>query len=132
MFGTKLVYSRYTVVSDPNHDGLIRPGEKVYIAIYLRNIGSQTAGSVRVAVITSSPYITSLSPTAPIDFGDIGGRGTEVTGSFGSTTSNNGYTSRYSCSFTVASTTPSGKISFGINMVDANNTLTVDTMRIAI
>ena len=110
--GKNIVYSRYTVYSDNNGDGIINKGESIALKVYLKNTGSSDANSVTATMTTTSLYISSLAPTSAISFGTISA-GSE------SNYYGNYYSSEYSWSFAVSSSTPTGtQIPFTLNITD--------------
>ena len=110
--GKNIVYSRYTVYSDNNGDGIINKGESIALKVYLKNTGSSDANSVTATMTTTSSYVSSLAPTSAISFGTISA-GSE------SNYYGNYYSSEYSWSFAVSSSTPTGtQIPFTLNITD--------------
>ena len=69
--GIALKFNSYYVYSDNNKDYIINKGENVKLNISLQNSGSKTAKAVNAKFSTSSPYISGLTPTSPVGYGDI-------------------------------------------------------------
>ena len=53
-----VVFSRYTIYSDDNNDGIVNKGETIQIKVYLKNTGTSQANNVYATLSTSSPYVT--------------------------------------------------------------------------
>ena len=100
--GVSLKYSSYSVVYDNNHDQIVNKGETVYLQVYLANTGTSDANSVKATFSTSSSYVSSLSPTSQINYGNI----TAGSSKFGSTSYTPDYYAYYTISFTVSNSTP--------------------------
>ena len=113
--GKNIIFSKFAITYDNNRDGIIDKGETVYLRVYLKNTGSSQANSVQAKFSTTSSYISGLSPTSNIDYGNLSA-GSE---NYGSTDYDPGY-SYYTIKFTVSNTTPANSnISFSINIQDA-------------
>jgi hypothetical protein len=76
--GANIIYSRYYIYADDNHNGKVNPGETIQISVYLKNTGSGTANGVEAVLRTNDPYITVLDSIAR--FGTINPRYYEVQG----------------------------------------------------
>ena len=106
--GENIVYSRYTVYSDNNGDGIINKGETIDLKVYLKNTGTSDANSVTATMTTTSSYVSNLSPTTSVSFGTISAGSESYT-----------YSS-YSWSFNVSGSTPTGTvITFNLSITDA-------------
>ena len=108
--GANIQYSRNTIYNDTNGDGIINKGETIDLKVDLKNTGTSDANSVTATMTTTSPYVSSLSPTTSVSFGTI---------SAGSESNN--YSS-YSWSFIVSSSTPTGtSITFNLAIGDGQS-----------
>ena len=106
--GANIQYSRNTIYNDTNGDGIINKGETIDLKVYLKNTGSSDANSVTATMTTTSPYVSSLSPTTSVSFGTISAGSESYT-----------YSS-YSWSFNVSGSTPTGTvITFNLSITDA-------------
>jgi len=109
--GANIQYSRNTIYNDTNGDGIINKEETIDLQVYLKNTGNSDASGVTATMTTTSSYISNLSPTSTISYGTISA-GSE------SDYGNNFY--RYSWSFDVSSSTPTGtQIPFTLNITDS-------------
>ncbi len=120
--GAQIAYSNHNVVYDNNNDGIINKGETVYLKVYLGNNGSSTANSVKATFSISSSYVSQLSPTTQVSYGDISAGGTQ----YGQTGYTPSYTDYYTIKFTVSSSTPTNmQIPINISITDeSGNTWT--------
>jgi hypothetical protein len=114
--GVAIKFDSYYVVSDNNADGIINKGETVYLKVYLINNGSSTANSVKATFSINSSYVSQLSPSTQVTYGDIAAGSTQY--------GNTGYAPNYeyyTIKFTVSNTTPANtQIPISINITDAN------------
>jgi hypothetical protein len=67
----KIVLDSYKIVSESIADGVINTGETVIMNFRLKNTGSDDAKSIKVTFTSPNVYLTSLSPTTAVDYGDI-------------------------------------------------------------
>ena len=127
--GMTLKFSRFTVVSDNNSDGIINKGEAIKLQVYLKNNGTITANKVRATITCSSSYISGLSQSTAtgyykygdVYYGDYIESGQE------------GYDSETQLSFTVSSNTPAGtKITFNVSIKDESNNTWTDSFTITV
>ena len=56
-----IIFSKSSIYSDSNSDNVINKGESIRMDLFIKNAGSSTAKGLKVAVTTSSPYISSIS-----------------------------------------------------------------------
>jgi len=112
----EMTYDKYTVVADNNGNRKIEKGETVYLQVFLKNIGSGAANAVKAVFSTGSSYISALSPTTPIDYGNyIGG----LQSKYGQ----GGYDfgTYYTIKFTLSDSAPIGELPISIAITDALN-----------
>jgi len=113
--GVSMAYSNNSVVYDNNSDGIINKGETVYLKVFLINNGTSTANAVKATYTISSSYISQLSPTSQILYGDLSA-GNSQYGQFSLTPD---YSTYYTIKFTVSNTTPTNtQIPININIAD--------------
>ena len=119
--GASIGFSRFTVYSDNNGDGIINKGEAVKLQVYLKNNGTSTANKVRATITCSSSYISGLSPITSTGYYKYGLSGYDYI-----ETVQEGYDSNSKLSFNVSNTTPAGTvITFNLSITDeSNNTWT--------
>jgi len=111
-----LAYSSYTVVADNNSNKIIERGETAYLQVYLRNFGSGTASAVRATFSTSNEYLSGLSPTTPITYGNFtGGQSRYGYGGYD-------FGASYTIKFTVANYAPvNTPLPIDISITDGNS-----------
>jgi hypothetical protein len=111
-----IAYSSYTVVADYNSNQKIEVGETVYLQVYLKNIGSGAANSVKATFSESSSYISGLAPTTQIDYGNFtGGQSKYGQGGYD-------FSVYYTIKFTVSTSTPANsQIPINISIVDESS-----------
>ena len=121
--GVALKFDSYSVYSDNNNDGIINKGETVRLNVSLRNTGVKTAESVKVTFSTESQYISNLTPTTQISFGDISA----------GTVKWYQYESYYVMQFTVSNLAPANtKIPFNMSIIDGNGNTFDDSFEITV
>ena len=110
----QIAYGSHNVVYDNNEDGIINDGETVYLKVFLLNNGSSDANSVKATFAINSSYVSQLSPTSQVTFGDIAAGNTQY--------ANTGYAPNYqyyTIMFTVSNTTPANtQIPISISLTD--------------
>jgi len=110
-----IAYYSNNIVYDNNSDGIINKGETVYLKVFLINNGTSTANAVKATYTISSSYISQLSPTSQILYGDLSA-GNSQYGQFSLTPD---YSTYYTIKFTVSNTTPTNtQIPININIAD--------------
>jgi hypothetical protein len=112
----EMAYDKYTVVADYDGDKKVEKGEQVYLQVFLKNIGSGAANSVKATFSSSSSYISGLSPTAQIDYGNFtGGQSKYGQGGYD-------FSVYYTIMFTVSSSATAGtQIPINISIVDGSS-----------
>jgi hypothetical protein len=110
--GVALKFDSYSIYSDNNNDGVINKGETIRLNVSLKNNGTSTAKSVKATFSTTSQYISNLTPTTQITYGDIAANSVKWYQ----------YESYYIIQFTVSSSTPTNtNIPINISIVDESN-----------
>jgi hypothetical protein len=106
-----LEFDSYKVYSDNNGDSIINKGETIRLNVSLKNTGTGTAKAVKATFSTTSSYVSNLTPTTQISYGDIAANSIKW-----ENTENH-----YAIQFTVSTTTPNNtNIPIDINIVDEN------------
>ena len=114
----KIVFDKY-FVRTVNNNGIVNKGE-VNLEVYLKNSGLSTAMGVKATFSTTSLYVSNLSPTTPIIYGNI---------SAGRSENNVVNTVK----FTGSNSTPSGtQILIRINIVDESDNTWTDSFNIPV
>ncbi|MDR1654263.1 MAG: hypothetical protein LBS01_11595 [Prevotellaceae bacterium] len=109
--GVALKFDSYNVYSDNNDDGIINKGETIKLNICIKNNGTSTAESVKVNFSTTSQYISNLTPTTAINYGDIAAGSVKWYQ----------YESYYVIQFSVSNSTPANtKIPISLSITDGN------------
>ncbi len=124
--GVDLKFSNCEIVQDNNGDGLLNPGETVYLKISLKNIGINNANGTSATFSSNSSYVSGLSPTT-VSIGTINANST--------VTPANSYSAGiyYTTQFTISSTTPIGtKIPINIHMSDGKGNSWDDSFEIVV
>lgn len=107
--GATVSYNSYNIYSDNNGDDIINKGETIRMNVSLKNNGTSTAKSVKATFSSTSQYISNLTPTTQISYGDISANSVKWYQ----------YESYYVIQFTVSSNTPANTtIPFSISIVD--------------
>jgi hypothetical protein len=110
--GANVIYNSFNVYSDNNSDGIINKGETVRLNVSLKNTGTSTAKLVKATFSTTSQYVSNLSPTTAISYGDISANSVKWY-------QNESY---YVIQFTVSSSTPDNtNIPFSISITDESS-----------
>jgi hypothetical protein len=123
----EIAYYTYTVVADYDGDKKVEKGETVYLQVYLRNIGSGTASSVKAVFSTASAYVSGFSPTTQIDYGNFSG-GVYKYGQGGYD-----FSVYYTIKFTVSSSTPANtQIPIDINIADGLGNTWTDSFNVTV
>ena len=119
--GATIGFSRFSVKSDNNGDGIVNKGESVQLQLYLKNTGTSTANKVRASVSCTSSYVTGLSPTNNSFYYGGFSYNSDYIGS-----GKEGYDYDNKLSFTVSNSTPVGTVlTFNLNITDdSGNTWT--------
>ncbi|WP_056928697.1 hypothetical protein [Candidatus Symbiothrix dinenymphae] len=112
----EMAYDKYTVVVDYDGDKKVEKGEQVYLQVLLRNIGSGAANAVKASFSSGSSYISGLSPTTQIDYGNYtGGQSKYGQGGYD-------FSVYYTIMFTVSNSATAGtQIPINIGMVDGSS-----------
>lgn len=129
--GIQIKFDSFTVVYDDNDDEIVNKGETVYLFVNLKNSGTKPATSVKASFSSSSNYITALSPTTEVEYGDIsaGGNQNYSYGKYGEAP--NYYS--YSVKLTVSESTPNNtKIPIGINITDGSGHSWTDSIQVTV
>ncbi len=115
--GGKIIeFDWYTVEWDNNEDAAINKGETVYIDVFLKNVGTNTAKAVEATFSTNSSYVSGFLPSGPVSYGDIS---PEEPAYGSSDIIPEKPTYIYTLKFTVSNTTPvDTKIPITINITD--------------
>jgi len=105
--GIVLEFSKYQVVYDDNSDGIINPGETIYMQVYIKNSGKTVANGVKASISCDENGITNLYPTTEVDYNSgIGSSriypGGEDYGDYGYTPDYHTYTVKFKVSTTIA------------------------------
>jgi len=105
--GIVLEFSKYQVVYDDNSDGIINPGETIYMQVYIKNSGNTVANGVKASISCDDNGISNLYPTTEVDYNSgIGSSsiypGGEDYGDFGYTPDYHTYTVKFKVSTTIA------------------------------
>ena len=128
----EIKFNSYTVYSDNNGNGIVNPGETVSIKVSLKNTGSSKANKVKATFSTTSTYISGLSPTRQINYGDISPNAIKWATYYGS----DGYANEpntYTIMFTVLNTTPIGtEVQFNISIVDESGNTWTDSFNVPV
>jgi hypothetical protein len=128
----RVIYNSNSIHSDNNGDRIINKGERIQMKISLRNAGSSTAVGVRARFSTTSPFISGLTPTSLISYGDITANGVRWAQHNGSNSTNEGSIT-YSIQFDVSNTTPAGtQIPIVVDISDRNGNTWTDTFNITV
>ncbi|OPZ32394.1 MAG: hypothetical protein BWY97_01527 [Tenericutes bacterium ADurb.BinA124] len=107
--GANITYNSFNIYSDNNSDGIINKGETVRLNLSLKNTGTSIARAVKATFSTSSSYVSNLTPTTQVSYGDISANSVKWYQ----------YESYYVIQFTVSSNTPANTtIPFSISIVD--------------
>ncbi|GHT51471.1 hypothetical protein AGMMS49982_08990 [Bacteroidia bacterium] len=111
-----MAYEKYTVMADYDGDKKVEAGETVYLQVFLRNIGSGAANAVKATFSSGSSYISGLSPTTQIDYGNYtGGQSKYGQGGYD-------FSVYYTIMFTVSNSATAGtQIPISISMVDGSS-----------
>jgi len=123
-----LGFSRYTVYSDNNADGIINKGEAIKLKLYLKNNGTSTANKVRGTFTCSSSYISGLTQATSIGFYqssyyDYIDKDQEAAP----------YSSGDYLGFNVSSLTPAGTvITFNVSITDESKNIWTDSFTITV
>lgn len=121
--GANVAYNSFNVYSDNNSDGIINNGETVRLNVSFKNKGTSTANSVKATFSTTSNYISNLTPTTQVGFGDISANSVKWYQ----------YESYYCIQFTVSNTTPANtKIPINISISDESGNTWTDKFEITI
>jgi len=114
--GAQLSFSSFDIVYDDNGNHIVNKGETVYLKVFVINNGSSTVNNLRATFSSTNPYLSNLTPTAPVDYGDIYPGYTEY--------GDSGYApnySTYTIKFTASANTPSNsQIQIKVEMIDEN------------
>jgi len=118
--GVAIKFDSYYVYSDNNNDDIINKGETVKLNISLKNTGTTDASNVKATFSTTSQYLSGLTPTSQVSYGNISAGSTVWKGY--------GQYSDYAIQFTVSNTTPANtNIPISISIVDeSGNTWTAN------
>jgi hypothetical protein len=129
--GPFIEFSKYQVIGDNNGDGIINRGEKVYLRVYLKNIGTTTANEVRARISTSDINISNLNPPNNIQFDsyysdlDYIGAGEERYGYY------RNYNGHYSFDFEISKLIPyNTQVAFNVDISDKDGHSWTDTFNI--
>ena len=107
--GATVSYNSYNIYSDNNGDDIINKGETIRMNVSLKNTGTSIARAVKATFSTSSSYVSNLTPTTQVSYGDISANSVKWYQ----------YESYYVIQFTVSSNTPANTtIPFSISIVD--------------
>ncbi|MGC3977386.1 MAG: hypothetical protein QM751_03645 [Paludibacteraceae bacterium] len=119
--GVALKFESYSVYSDNNDDGIINKGETVQLKVCLANTGSSTAKAVKATFSTTSDYVSGVTPTSQVNYGEITGNSTKWADYQGNNGSYEGYAYYYTIKFTVSNSTPANtNIPINIDITDGN------------
>jgi hypothetical protein len=123
----QIVYDKYTIDSDSNGDKIINKGETVHLAVYLKNIGTSRADGVKAIFSTSSIYVSNLSPTTQVNYGNIsaGDSKLDING--------HSYIGPYTISFKVSNDTPANtQIPINIAITDESGNTWTDSFTVTV
>jgi len=129
-----VVFSRYTIYSDDNNDGIVNKGETIQIRVYLKNTGTSQANNVYATLSTSSPYVTLTTYGGVTEaWYDTIYSGKESTQGESYNASSGGVQySWYSYEFKVGSAPSSTVLNFTLNINDAFNNTWVSSFNITV
>ena len=132
--GILLEYSDWKPVGDDNGDNIINKSETVYLRVYIKNNGTETAYGVKATISTTNSYITMLSPTTQVSYNSASTTNDITAGydKFGNAGNTPNYYS-YTVKFKVSSNTPAGtKITFDMNITDEAGGIWTDSFDVTV
>lgn len=122
--GSNIVFSKYSIYSDSNNDGIINKGEGILLDLVIKNTGISTAKEVSVTVKSTSPYISNLKY-----YYNVGGFRDII---FGDITANQEVNNN-GLMFTVSSSAPNGAvINFTVDMEDKYGNTWTDSFSVTV
>jgi hypothetical protein len=126
-----MAYNIYSVYSDTNGDEIFNKGETISLKVSLKNTETSLAKGVKAIFSTTSSYISGLTPTEQINYGDVST--VKWANYLGHNSPSETGINYYTIQFTVSSTTPAGtQIPISIRIEDERKITWTTSFKIAV